>query len=109
MTRTRTNQTSQTPEPETTTTTDSPETTKNEQKTVQTGQTAHDGPDIRRPYFEVVQNARGEWEWMLWSGNGRQMAMSVLTYKRRNDCTNAIENMMQIVAQTPKIVVEHQQ
>jgi uncharacterized protein YegP (UPF0339 family) len=61
----------------------------------------------RPPYFEVAQGQDGKWHWMLWSGNGRQLAMNVFSYERQNDCTSAIKTINEAMKKGLKIVIAH--
>lgn len=54
-------------------------------QTGQTGQEPH-----TTPFFEIAEDSHGKWHWVLWSGNGRQMAVNAIAYDRRADCISAI-------------------
>lgn len=44
-------------------------------------------------YYEIAKDIEGEWHWMLWSGNGKQLAQNVKPYKRRTDVIAAIKSV----------------
>ena len=63
----------------------------------------------REPYFEMAKDADGQWAWCLWSGNGRMMATSAITYTQANDCKSAIQTINGKLGGKLKIVVAHEE
>lgn len=61
----------------------------------------------RESYFEVAEDEDHKWHWVLWSSNGRPMALNAIAYERRNDATNAISAFKMAVTPNTKIVVAH--
>lgn len=71
--------------------------------------TAPHTPTVTRPaYFEVAKDGQGKWHWTLWSGNGRQMAICVMGYDQRSDCTDAIKTVKNAVAAATRVVIAHE-
>ena len=50
----------------------------------------------RQPYIEMAQDENGDWSWCLWSVNGRPMAVSVMPFKRRNDCQKNLTTALEL-------------
>lgn len=43
------------------------------------------------PFVELAQNPEDDrWYWMLWSANGRKLAMAPVGYTKRSDAIKAI-------------------
>lgn len=82
-----------------------------ENNTPQTGQTVQEEPEPaetkqeRNPFWEVANDEKGEWSWVLWSANGREMARSSITYPRRKDAVGAIKAIAAMIPKA-KLVLE---
>ena len=48
--------------------------------------------------FDVYQTIDGEWRWRLWSRNGRIVADSGESYKRRQDAVRICERLQDYMA-----------
>lgn len=72
-------------------------------RTDQTGQESDSGG--RQPRFEVEMDDSGQWHWMLFSGNGRPLAVNAVPYPRRNDCTNAINIVRNAIKPDTRIYI----
>jgi uncharacterized protein YegP (UPF0339 family) len=55
-------------------------------------------------FVEVTQESDG-WHWMLWSGNGRQMARSAVGYPDKKHCVQAIQAVPDVFAKAKVIVM----
>lgn len=74
--------------------------------TVQNGhEEASEAPAAKKPYFEVAKDAKGTWHWCLWSANGRMLATNAVQYERRNDCTKAIQSMLDALKEKVNVLV----
>lgn len=84
-------------------------------ETVQTGQNPDVKPpetesptETRRPFIEAAKDAAGQWHWVLWSGNGRAMAINATPYQKRHDCTKAITLVKAAMKPDTKVVIAHE-
>jgi uncharacterized protein YegP (UPF0339 family) len=74
--------------------------------TPQTVQTVQRGRD-NEPFFEVAEDSAGKWHWLLWSGNGREMARNAVPYEKKKDVIQAIKSLQSVVAKARYIVKSH--
>ena len=44
----------------------------------------------RSPYIEMAKDENNEWSWCLWAANGRPMAVSATSFKKRHDCNKNV-------------------
>lgn len=71
--------------------------------TVQTGQDDQAdglGQVASGAYFVMRPDVDGKWHWMLFSKNGRPLAMNVADYNQQNDCLAAIHKMIELADAT---------
>lgn len=65
--------------------------------------------EIRRKaeFFELQEDANGDWHWVLWAKNGRPLATNLDGYSRQIDAISAIKT---IIAQDERtqILIAHQ-
>lgn len=73
------------------------------QETGQTGQKAKEA-GAKQARFEVAQDKEGGWHWMLWSGNGLQVARSARSYERKKDCIQAVKLLKKLVPSVKYVV-----
>lgn len=48
---------------------------------------------MNEPWFEIAKTEEG-YEWCLWTGNGRPLAVSAMHYGTVNDCKQAIRTLI---------------
>lgn len=65
-------------------------------QTVQPEEVTQEPPVSRQPYIELAQDENGDWSWCLWSVNGRPIAVSVMPFKRRNDCQKNLTTALEL-------------
>lgn len=61
----------------------------------------------RTCFFEIEKGPDKKINWILWSGNGRPMAMSAISYDRANDALHAIQTILSQVHRNTRIVIAH--
>lgn len=63
----------------------------------ETGQTGQECNKEGREFIELATQ-NDKWHWVLWSKNGRPIAMSARGYGKRNDAARAVELVRQAFA-----------
>jgi uncharacterized protein YegP (UPF0339 family) len=57
----------------------------------------------------LVDDATGQWCWILYAKNGKPIAISQKDYERRNDCTTAVKAMCTLFKEgTPRILINQE-
>lgn len=63
-------------------------------------------PPPTEPFWEIAEDPEtGLYHFVLWSQNNRAMAISGRGYKRRNDATDAIDILEQLIETKPRRLV----
>lgn len=73
-------------------------------ETVQTGQEEEPVGNNREPYIELAQDDEGKWNWCLWSGNGRIIAMNGDNYNDKKGAQAAIRVLKDLLSKPLKMV-----
>jgi uncharacterized protein YegP (UPF0339 family) len=60
-----------------------------------------------QPWFEIAPHA-GEWYWVLWSENGRPLAIGGRGYATKNKAREAIDNVVKTASPAVKIVIAYE-
>lgn len=69
-------------------------------------QKSETGQTVRTPFYEIAEQD-GKLYWVLWSGNGRMMAMSPVSYERRKDVVAAIKTLVPVIQGANLICLSH--
>lgn len=62
----------------------------------------------RPPYFELAQDAEGQWHWLLWAGNGRQMAVSITPFADKRHAVASIQYLRRNLINAKKVFLIHE-
>lgn len=58
----------------------------------------------KEPFFELVET-EGGWEWALFGGNGKALAICAITYKSRADAMQGMKNTVATCKTSPSVMV----
>jgi len=77
-------------------------------ETVQTVQPLSKYRADGEPFLEVGIDSEGKWHWVLWSGNGRQVATNVSEYDRKKDAVNGARAVIALLKNVKMIAQSHE-